>query len=144
MQELKKQVQLTNILIAAGLLLLFLFLPLSLAQLWLSYKIYAASANHPTSGYYRAEHKEFRDKASDLLSEENYRELLKHASDQALKRPNDPYAYYYIGLAHYYLGEHREAIENLKKASALAPYWKPETTGAYISKAEEALGQGGR
>jgi tetratricopeptide (TPR) repeat protein len=64
---------------------------------------------------------DFPAKASELLDQEKYSELISLAEEQRNVNPDDPYAYHYLGMAYYRTKEFKNAAEYLQKADELSP-----------------------
>jgi tetratricopeptide (TPR) repeat protein len=81
---------------------------------------------------------EFQHTVGKLMTGGKYSKALALAKQQKDTYPNDPYAWWYLGVAHYGLGSWQEAIAAFKKAEELAPVWH-ERVSAYVTKAQEKL-----
>ncbi|MGD0886242.1 MAG: hypothetical protein ABSA46_15460 [Thermodesulfovibrionales bacterium] len=141
--EILVELRRTNKLLAVGVFsLVFLFL-VSILQVWISYTTYKPSSSYKISDS-RQSNIEFQHQAVDLLDKGKYDDVVKLAGDLISQKPRNANAYYYLAIANYFQGHYQDTIDNMKKAADLAPSWKPETTGRYIQKAQDALKTGGR
>lgn len=64
---------------------------------------------------------ELTNKGADLISSRNYEEALEVLAAATTLEPNEPEAYYNMGLALGNLGRYQEAFEPLVKAVTLKP-----------------------
>ena len=80
----------------------------------------------------------FEDTASRLMSEGKYSEVVALAEREKELHPQDPYAWWYLGVGFYALGSWRDAIQAFDKTQDLAPLWE-ERACSYIARAQGHL-----
>lgn len=64
---------------------------------------------------------DFPAKASELLDQEKYPELIVLAEEQRSVNPDNPYTHHYLGMAYYRTKDFKKAVGYLKKADELSP-----------------------
>jgi len=143
MEEVVKEIRAIKRLIALAAFSIFVFAISSLAQSLFAFRMMEPYRNLlPQGGYYKPEFAAFSNKANDLLAALKYDELVSLATDQIKRRPDDPYGYYYLGLARYGKADYKGAVESLNRAAELAPTWKDQIIKPYLEAAEKALQAG--
>ena len=81
------------------------------------------------------------DKIQKLMTDCRHSEALEAARQQIEQDPNDAYAHYLAGSAHYRLGDHDKCVELMRKAKELDPQLS-RLTEAYLDRAPEGKQEG--
>ena len=138
MDEIVKEIRTIKHLVALAAFSILVYVLATLAQTMFAFRMM-----EPHNSTTMTETMAFRGQADGFIDERKYDELLKLASDQVKKQPDDANGYYYLGLAHYYKAEYNEAIASLNQAAQLAPTWR-ETITPYLDAAQKAIDAGSK
>jgi tetratricopeptide (TPR) repeat protein len=77
--------------------------------------------DEPTPSYPETQPDDFPAKASELLDQEKYPELIVLAEEQRNVNPDNPYIHHYLGMVYYRTKDFKKAVGYLKKADELSP-----------------------
>ncbi len=79
----------------------------------------------------------YRDVAEDLYSAGEYSDLLEFSQKELQRNPKSAIAYWYIGRAHYALGNYEEAENSFNTVTDLDPSWEKEHVQPFIEKIQK-------
>jgi hypothetical protein len=76
-------------------------------------------------------------RAQDLVEKGRYEEALRLTETRIGTHPNDPFAHFLKGRAHYLKGEWAQAIASLQRAEEIMPSWERHYTGPLVKAAKK-------
>lgn len=78
----------------------------------------------------------FYNSVSAIYDNENYDEVITFSLNHIQNKPNEAYAYWFLGKAYFEKKEYEEAKKHFIKAIALNPEWEKEWVKPYLEKIE--------
>jgi len=74
----------------------------------------------------------FYNSASAMYESGDLKELIEYCHEHIKKKPNEAYAYWFLGKAHFQMKELDKADEYFHKAVEIYPHWEKESVGPFL------------
>ena len=80
----------------------------------------------------------FNNSATSFFEAGKYEALIEYCNEHIKKKPEEAYAYWFLGKAYFQRKDYDKAVENFNKAVEIYPSWGKDWVDPFLEKIESA------